>query len=269
MEDLKPKEILERLVEIGKNKMNLKIYKMLILSFLAGIYISIGGSLYTMITQDIKIGTGFSQFLGGSVFSVGLIFVVLTGAELFTGNNLILVTILKKEETITKLFKNWIVVFFGNFIGSIFYAYLIFLSKLYEYNSYSWGIRAISIANNKISLDFLEALSRGILCNVLVCLAVLMAIGSKSYISKIFSIYFPIMAFVASGFEHSVANMYFVPIGIFLKSDKNLINLINFDISNLNFINFLIKNLLPVTIGNLIGGSIIIGFLYYLVYLKD
>lgn len=269
MEDLKPKEIFERLVEIGKNKMNLKFYKMIILSFLAGIYISIGGSLYTMITQDIKIGSGFAQFLGGSVFSVGLIFVVLTGAELFTGNNLILVTILKKEEKIFKLIKNWFFVFLGNLIGSIFYAYLIFLSKIYEYNSYSWGIKAILIANNKINLSFIEALSRGILCNILVCLAVLMAIGSKSYISKIFSIYFPIMAFVASGFEHSVANMYFIPIGIFLKSDKNLISLINLDVSKINFTNFLIKNLLPVTIGNIIGGAIIIGFLYYLVYLKD
>lgn len=269
MEDLRPKEIFEKLVEIGKNKMNLKIYKMLILSFLAGIYISIGGSLYTMITQDIKIGTGFSQFLGGSVFSVGLIFVVLTGAELFTGNNLILVTILKREEAFFKLLKNWFFVFFGNLIGSLFYAYLIYLSKIYMYNSYSWGIKAISIANNKINLSFLEAFSRGILCNILVCLAILMAIGSKSYISKIFSIYFPIMAFVALGFEHSVANMYFIPIGIFLKNDTYLVNLINFNISNLNFVNFLIKNLLPVTIGNIIGGAIIIGFLYYFVYLKD
>lgn len=269
MEDLKPKEIFEKLVEVGKNKMNLSIFKMLILSFLAGIYISIGGEMYTMITQDIKIGTGFSQFLGGSVFSVGLILVVLTGSELFTGNNLILVTVLKKEEKVTKLIKNWFFVFIGNLIGSIFFAYLIYLSKIYQYNSYSWGIKAISIANNKINMNFLEAFSRGILCNILVCLAVLMAIGAKSYVSKIFSIYFPIMAFVASGFEHSVANMYLVPVGIFLKNDFNLIKLINFDITNLNFLNFFIKNLIPVTIGNIVGGSILIGFLYYLVYLKE
>lgn len=269
MEDLKPKEILEKLVEIGKNKMNLSIFKMLILSFLAGVYISIGGEVYTMITQDIKIGTGFSQFFGGSVFSVGLILVIITGAELFTGNNLILVTILKKEEKIIKLIKNWFFVFIGNLIGSIFYAYLIYISKIYQFNSYSWGIKAITIANNKVNMNFLEAFSRGILCNILVCLAVLMAIGAKNYISKIFSIYFPIMAFVASGFEHSVANMYFIPIGIFLKNDINLIKLINIDLSNLNFTNFFIKNLIPVTLGNIVGGSLLIGLLYYFAYLKE
>lgn len=269
MEDLKPKEIFEKLVEIGVSKLNLPFLKMLILSFLSGIYISIGGELYTMVTQDIKIGTGLTQFLGGSVFSVGLILVVLTGSELFTGNNLILVTILKKKESIYKLIKNWLIVYIGNLIGSIFYSYLIYLSKIYQYNSYSWGIKAVTIANNKVNLNFLEAFSRGVLCNILVCLAVLMAIGAKDYISKIFSIYFPIMAFVASGFEHSVANMYFIPIALFLKSDKNFMNFINFDISNLTIKNFFIKNLLPVTIGNIIGGAIIVGFLYYLVYLRD
>lgn len=269
MDDLKPKEIFEKVVEIGKSKVNLKISKTIILSFLAGIYISIGGELYTMITQDIKIGTGFSQFLGGSVFSVGLMLVVLTGSELFTGNNLLIIPFLNKSIKFIELIKNWIVVFIGNLFGSFFYAYLIYLSKIYQFNSYSWGIKALTIANNKVNLDFLEGFSKGILCNILVCLAVLMAIGSKTYISKIFSIYFPIMAFVASGFEHSVANMYFIPVGIFLKNDINLINLINFDISKLNFKNFLIINLIPVTLGNIIGGAIIIGVLYYLVYLKN
>lgn len=269
MEDLKPKEIFEKLVEVGKYKMNLSIIKMLILSFLAGIYISIGGEIYTMITQDIKIGTGFSQFLGGSVFSVGLILVILTGSELFTGNNLIIITVLKKEENIIKLIKNLFFVFIGNLIGSIFYAYLIYISRIYQYNSYSWGIKAITIAYNKVNINFLEGFSKGILCNILVCLAVIMAIGAKNYISKIFSIYFPIMTFVASGFEHSVANMYFIPVGIFIKNDLNLINLINIDLTKLNFLNFFVKNLIPVTLGNIVGGSILIGVLYYLVYLKD
>ncbi|MBC7195569.1 MAG: formate/nitrite transporter family protein, partial [Caldisericia bacterium] len=185
------------------------------------------------------------------------------------GNNLIIISLLKKEIKILDLIKNWGIVYIGNLFGSIFYAYLIYISKIYTYNSFSWGIKAITIAYNKVNLNFIDGFSKGILCNILVCLAVLIAIGSKSYVSKIFSIYFPIMAFVASGFEHSVANMYFIPMGIFLKSDKNLINLINFDISNLNFLNFLIKNLIPVTLGNIFGGAILIGILYYLAYLKE
>jgi formate/nitrite transporter len=269
-EDLTSKEIFKKLVENGLLKTNMKIIKILILSFLAGIYISFGGELYTMATQDLNIGTSFSQFLGGSVFSIGLMLVVIGGAELFTGNNLLIIPLLSKKINFRGFIKNLFFVYIGNFIGSIFFAILIYLSGIYKFNNMNWGYKAILIANSKVNLTFIEAISKGILCNILVCLAIWMASGSKNIISKIFSIYFPITAFVMSGFEHSVANMYLIPIGILIKNSSELSSkLINLNISNLNWSNFFIKNLIPVTIGNIIGGMFIVGLLYFLVYSKE
>ncbi|MGB9750258.1 MAG: formate/nitrite transporter family protein [Caldisericia bacterium] len=269
-DDLTSKEIFKKLVENGPLKTDMTIFKMLILSFLAGIYISFGGELYIMATQDVKIGSSFSQFLGGSVFSIGLMLVVIAGGELFTGNNLLIIPLLSRKINLKGFFKNLFFVYSGNLIGSIIFAFITFLSGIYKYNNFEWGYRAVLIANSKVNLTFFEALSKGILCNILVCLAIWMATGSKNIISKIFSIYFPITAFVMSGFEHSVANMFLIPIGIIIKNNETLSSkLVNIDIFNLNWANFFIKNLIPVTIGNIIGGMFFVGFLYYLVYLKD
>lgn len=269
-EDLTPKEIAKKWIENGLTKTNLSIIKILLLSFLAGMYISFGGELYTMATQDLNIGSSFSQFLGGSVFSIGLMLVVIGGGELFTGNNLLIVSLLAKKVNFKNFFKNLFFVYIGNFLGSLFFVFLIFLSGVYKFNNGNWGYKAILIANSKVNFTFIEALTKGILCNILVCLGIWMATGSKNIVSKIFSIYFPIMAFVMSGFEHSVANMYLIPIGIVLKNSEFLSSkLININLSNLNWSNFFIKNLIPVTIGNVIGGMFFVGFIYYLVYLKD
>lgn len=266
-EDLIPKEIFKKVVDNGSSKTSINVIKLLILSLLAGIYISFGGELYIMATQDLNIGTSFSQFLGGSVFSVGLMLVVICGGELFTGNSLLIISLLSKRINFKGFIKNLSTVFLGNLLGSIFFAFLVYFSGVYKFNNMDWGYRAVTIANSKVNLSFLEALFRGILCNILVCLAIWMAFGAKNIISKIFSIYFPITAFVMSGFEHSVANMFLIPIGIILKNDQFLASkLININTTNLNWLNFFIKNLIPVTAGNIIGGMFFVGFLYYLVY---
>lgn len=272
--DLSPKEIAEKVVEVGCTKAKLPFFKMLVLAILAGVYIGFGGELATMISHDLKIGVGFTQFLAGSVFSVGLMLVVIGGAELFTGNSLMILACLHGNAKVSGLLKNWGTVYLGNFIGGVLLALLMFMAGLWKFNDASLGLKAVTIANAKVNLSFLEAFSRGILCNWLVCLAVWLAFGSRNIVGKIFAIYFPIMAFVASGFEHSIANMYFIPYGLFIKSSilskfamSSSVQLPN--LANLTWGNFFIKNLLPVTIGNIVGGAFFVGTIYWYVYLKE
>ena len=272
--DLSPKEIAEKVVEVGCTKAKLPFFKMLVLAILAGVYIGFGGELATMISHDLKIGVGFTQFLAGSVFSVGLMLVVIGGAELFTGNNLMITACLHGKAKVSGLLKNWGTVYLGNFIGGVLLALLMFMAGLWKFNDAFLGLKAVTIANAKVNLSFLEAFSRGILCNWLVCLAVWLAFGSRNIVGKIFAIYFPIMAFVASGFEHSIANMYFIPYGLFIKSSilskfatSSSVQLPN--LANLTWGNFFIKNLLPVTIGNIVGGAFFVGTIYWYVYLKE
>jgi formate/nitrite transporter len=247
---------------------------MLVLAVLAGVYIGFGGELATMISHDLKIGVGFTQFLAGSVFSVGLMLVVMGGAELFTGNNLMITACLHGKAKISGLLKNWGTVYLGNFIGGVLLALLMFIAGLWKFNDASLGLKALTIANTKVNLGFWEALARGILCNWLVCLAVWLAFGSRNIIGKIFAIYFPIMAFVASGFEHSIANMFFIPYGLFIKNSvvskfvtSSSVQLPN--LANLTWGNFFIKNLVPVTIGNIIGGAFFVGTIYWYIYLRE
>ncbi len=268
-----PEEILEKFRHIGRSKANLSVYKMLLLGFLAGAYIAFGAQLATMIGHDVSrfLGVGFAKFLFGSVFSVGLMLVVIAGAELFTGNNLIVVGVLTKKATWSGLFKNWFWVYIANFIGSITLVYLMFYTDLWKTNNFGVGIFALKIGVAKVNLTWIEAFTRAILCNWLVCLACWMAIASKDIIGKIFAIYFPIMAFVASGFEHSVANMYFVPMAIMLKGQSALVSSSGISqgaLSNLTWGNFIIHNLIPVTLGNIVGGAILVATVYVLIYWK-
>ncbi len=263
-----PSKIAETMEDIGKEKCSMPLPKTFILAILAGAYIGFGAALATMITHDgnIYFGTGFTKFLSGSAFSVGLMLVVIGGAELFTGNNLIIIPYLSKKVKAFHLTKNWIVIYIGNLIGSILLVSLMYISGLWKTNSNIVGASALIIANTKVNLTFGEAFARGILCNWLVCLAVWLAVSAKDTISKIFGIYFPIMAFVASGYEHSVANMYYIPMGIMLK-DKVLISASGIpDLSNLTWGHFFIDNLIPVTLGNIVGGAIFVGILYWYVY---
>lgn len=245
-------------------------WKLIVLGIFAGVYIGFGAAIATLVGSDSAkfLGVGLSKFFVGGVFSVGLMLVVIAGAELFTGNNLMLMGALEKRVSVGKVLYKWLVVYFANFAGSILLAYLIYASGLWKGGEFLTGVAAIKIAAAKVSLPWVEAFVRGILCNILVCLAVWMAIASSNIIGKIFAIFFPIMTFVAMGFEHSVANMYFIPLGLFLKGTAAAAAS-GLDLSGLTWISFLWNNLLPVTLGNILGGAFFVGALYWMVYVRN
>ena len=266
----KPNEIAVALREAGRRKTQLSLDRMFILGILAGVYIGFGAQLATTVSMDLapKVGVGLSNLISGGAFSVGLMLVVLGGAELFTGNNLIWLSFLSRRSTATAVLRNWITVFLGNFVGSILLAILIFIGGFYTMGGNALGIRALTIANSKVNIGFMQLIARGIVCNWLVCLAVWTATSAEDTTGKILACFFPIMAFVASGFEHSIANMFFIPIGILLKGVPNLVTQAGLNLEYLTWTGFLTRNLLPVTIGNVIGGGFFVATLYWYVYLR-
>ena len=254
-------------------KVNSSVLKLLILGIFAGAFIGFGAQLATVAGQDMSsyLGIGFTKLIMGAVFSLGLILVVIAGAELFTGNNLIILSALDKRISWGKVFQHWGIVFLANFLGSVLLVLLIYYSGLWKSSNYHVGGFALKIANAKVNLSFTEALTRGILCNWLVCLAVWMAIASRYVIGKVVALVFPVMAFVASGYEHSIANMFFIIKGILLKSQAEVVAASGLSpdaLSNLNWNGFIFNNLVPVTIGNIIGGGFFAAILYWVVYLK-
>ncbi len=260
---LTPVETVQAITNNGKRVLTQSRLRTMVLSLLAGFYIAFGAELATVVTQDTAtfVGRGISALLGGSVFSLGLMLVVICGAELFTGNSMLTSSALQGEIPWAKLMENWAIVIMGNLVGS-----LIFAGLMYESNLVSTGPvadNALRIAVAKVELPFMVALIRGILCNWLVCLAVFMATSARDITGKILACYMPIMAFVASSFEHSVANMYFIPAGLLLASKQGV------DIPGLNWSNFFLANLLPVTIGNVIGGVLFVASAYWYVHLSN
>jgi formate/nitrite transporter len=216
---------------------------------------------------------GVMRLLSGLVFSLGLILVVVGGAELFTGNNLIVMAWANRRIKTSALLRNWLIVYLGNFVGSFGIAILIFFSGHFSFANGKIGETALNIANGKTNLNFLQAVVLGILCNVLVCLAIWLSFSGRSTTDKVLAVVPPITAFVACGFEHSVANMYFIPAGLLLKNgaDESFwtgIGKTAADYPALNLENFFLNNLIPVTIGNIIGGAFLVGIVYWFVYLK-
>jgi formate/nitrite transporter len=266
----KPNEIAVALREAGRKKTQLSLDRMFVLGILAGVYIGFGAQLATTVSMDLapKVGVGLSNMISGGVFSVGLMLVVLGGAELFTGNNLIWISFLSRRSKVTAVLRNWATVFLGNFVGSMLLAILIFVGGFYTMGGNALGIRALTIANGKVNIGFIQLIARGIVCNWLVCLAVWIATSAEDTTGKILACFFPIMAFVASGFEHSIANMFFIPIGILLKGVPNLVSQAGLNLEHLTWTGFLSRNLLPVTIGNIIGGGFFVATLYWYVYLR-
>ncbi|MBI2251440.1 MAG: formate/nitrite transporter family protein [Armatimonadetes bacterium] len=269
-----PKEIASRIETVSVGKANLNFFAEFTLSMLAGVFIAFGAVLFTFVVHDSKLTFGLTQLIGGFSFCLGLILVVVAGAELFTGNNLLVMAYTSKKITLIQLVKNWVIVYFGNFIGAVSLALWIYLTRHWAANNYLVGAKALLIANAKVSLPFLAAFSRGVLCNALVCLAVWLCMSGRSTTDKILSILFPITAFVALGFEHSVANMYFIPMGLLLKKNPYVLEAVisitgkTNDFSNLTAQSFLFKNLLPVTLGNIVGGGVLVGLVYWFVYLR-
>jgi len=203
-----------------------------------------------------------------------LIMVVVAGSELFTGNNLIVMAFASGRITLPALLRNWIVVYLGNFVGALLTAYLMFLSGQYTFGNGAVGLTALNIGEAKTSLEFTQAMVLGIFCNALVCIAVWMCFSARSTVDKILAIIPPIAAFVAAGFEHSVANMYFIPIALFIKNGGTpafftTIQKLPSDFPNLTWGNFLAANLLPVTLGNIIGGAVMVGLVYWFIYLRQ
>jgi len=271
LEDKAPKTIAETVAQtVGVAKATSPWFTVFILGILAGAYIGFGGLLSTTVTFDMasKWGIGFTKILGGAAFSVGLMLVVIAGAELFTGNNLMVSSVMMKEITFSTMLKRWGIVFLANFVGSMIIALVFYFSGLWKTGDGALGAAAVKTAYNKVALSFGEALWRGIGCNWLVCLAVWMALAARQIIGKIFAIFFPITAFVAIGFEHSVANMYFIPTGILLMNGAGLGSVPGVDPNILGWMNFLWRNLLPVTIGNIIGGAVFVGMSYWGAYLR-
>jgi len=266
-----PPQIAEKVGDVCQGKCRTPMKKFFVLAILAGAFIAFGAQLSIIVGSDATLGFGFTRFMAGAVFSVGLMLVVIAGAELFTGDNLIVISALEKKVRWGELLKTWIAVYVGNLIGSVLIALLLYWSGLWSMNGNLVGAAALKIAGSKVGLTFVQGLVRGILCNWLVCLAVWMATSSKDVIGKLFAVFFPIMAFVASGFEHSVANMFFIPYGILLKSVPKVVEATGktlADYAGLNWGTLWTKNLIPVTIGNIIGGAFFVGFIYWFVYLK-
>jgi len=259
---LPPGEAVAAIVSGSRRVLTQSLGRTVVLSLLAGFYIAFGAQLSTMVTQDTAqfVGVGISRLLGGSVFSVGLMLVVVCGAELFTGNSLLAGAALHGEISWSKVAENWLVVILGNLAGALFFAWMMAEARLWE--TPAVGENMIRLATAKCRLPFWVALIRGVLCNWLVCLAVMMATAARDIPGKLLACYVPIMTFVTSGFEHSVANMYFIPVGLIVSGQSGRIE------PGLSWEAFLIANLIPVTIGNILGGVIFVASAYWFVHLR-
>ncbi|MGA9098884.1 MAG: formate/nitrite transporter family protein [Methanotrichaceae archaeon] len=283
-----PAEITKASIASGCTKCTMAWQKLLILGFLAGAYIAFGALLSEIVAGGLSNGTitaangdiwkialpaGLVKFATGAVFPVGLMLVVIGGAELFTGNCLFApISVLNSEASFKGLVKNWTIVYIANIIGSIFVAYFL-AYKCGFFSAMPWAGWAATVANTKCGLDFTTAFLRGIGCNWLVCLSIWLAISAEDIIGKILAIWFPIMAFVTIGFEHSVANMFFIPLGLFVANDPAIAtNLATAKVATANLIgatgwyNFIVTNLIPVTLGNIVGAVLFVAALYWYVY---
>jgi len=268
-----PPEMAAKAEDVGVSKAKLGFYRMFFLAVLAGAFIAMGAVFSTMATTGASgLPFGITRVIGGLTFSLGLILVVVAGAELFTGNNLIVMAWASRKIKTSQLLRNWVIVYIGNFLGSILTAFMMYLTKQYTFGMGTLGLNALNIAHIKVSHEFLQALVLGIFCNALVCLAVWLCISARTDTDKVLLIIPPITAFVAAGFEHSIANMYFIPVALLIKFGANSefwtqIGKTAADYPNLTWGNFFLANLLPVTVGNIIGGTIMVGLVYWSIYL--
>jgi formate/nitrite transporter len=271
LDPLLPPQMAAKAEALGVAKARLPLLTTFVLAVLAGAFIALGADLFTVVTTDSGLGYGTTRLVGGVAFSLGLVLVVIGGAELFTGNNLIVIAWASRRISARELLRNWTIVYVGNFVGALATAAIVFASGQWKFANYEVGANAIRIADHKVDLGVGEAVALGVLCNALVCLAVWLTYSARSNIDKAVAVVFPITAFVASGFEHSIANMYFIPLALFIKHEDGVTRLdgiANADHSNLTWAGFFSHNLLPVTVGNIIGGALMVGIVYWFVYLR-
>lgn len=265
-----PAEMARRVLETGVAKGSLSAAETLALAVLAGAFIAVGGAFATLAMTEAGLGYGPTRVLGGVTFSLGLILVVVAGAELFTGNNLVAMAWASRAISTRLLVRNWTLVYLGNLVGALATAILVFWTGVWTASANAPGLTALRIAVGKTELGFGEAFARGVLCNALVCLAVWLCQSGRSTTDKVLAIVWPITAFVALGFEHSIANMYFIPFGLLLRSstDASLATeSAGISLDALTLSGFA-RNLVPVTLGNIVGGTLLVAAIYWFVYLR-
>jgi formate transporter len=271
LDALPPGEVARKAESVGVAKAGMRTLDVFVLAVLAGAFIALGAIFATTVSAGgADVPYGVLRLLAGLTFSLGLMLVVVAGAELFTGNNLIVMAWASRRVTTFRLLGNWTIVWIGNFVGAFATAAIVYVSEQYTFGDGAVGETALSIASAKTSLGFVEAVALGVLCNALVCLAVWLTYGARTTTDKLLAVVAPIAAFVAAGFEHSVANMYFLSIGLLVKSDEAFVSSLDSapDLSGLTWRSMFVDNLLPVTIGNVIGGAVMVGAVYWFVFLR-
>jgi formate/nitrite transporter len=274
MEVRTPAQILEYTSDSALTKALRGKLSQLILSFFAGVFIAFASEGSNMAAFNLFSNPdtyGLGKVLAGAVFGTGLMLVLIAGGELFTGNTLIIVGVLDRKVKMSQMLSNWLVVYVGNLIGSLFIAYMMYQSGLFNSGNAGLGGQTIKIAAYKTGLPFHSAFFLGLMCNWLVCLAVWVSFAAKDVMGKMFACFFVIGLFITSGFEHSVANMYYIPAGILAKANSVWLEAAHISgeqAANLNWASFVVKNLIPVTLGNIAGGSLMTGGLYWLALKK-
>ena len=256
-----PAEIAVTYETVGKSKTEMPVLKTFILGIMAGAFIALGG-LGSQIASCDAANASAGRIISSVVFPIGLFMVLVGGAELFTGNCLILIPVLSGKAKVSGMLKNWVLVYFGNMVGGLIIALLAAFSHIYSFDGGTLAENVVATAVTKANISFSDGLLRGILCNILVCMAVWCAFAAEELAGKILALWLPVMLFIIGGFEHCVANMYFIPAGLITSS------LYGISADGLSLFGFFVTNLVPVTIGNIIGGGICVGATYYFAYLK-
>jgi formate transporter len=268
MDAFAPAQIAHLVESRGVAKAGASTLVTFVLGILAGAFIGLGAVLSTVIGTDSQLGYGITRWLAGVGFSLGLVLVVVAGAELFTGNNLIVMSVVSGRVPLHRLLRNWGIVYAGNFVGAVSIAIMAWLGGWWSQSDAVFGKTALAIAAAKTSLPFWSVFWKGVLANALVCLAVWLATGGRSLVDKVVAIVLPISAFVAAGFEHSVANMYFIPMGLLIKGELPLKDpVVAAQLVHLNLRGFAV-NLVAATMGNIVGGAVLVGLVYWFVYLR-
>lgn len=272
---LTPAETAQAFIGVGDYKVKMPISKVVVSSFLAGAYIALAAQVMTTVTHDMAgyFGVGFSSFIGGCVFGIALVLVLVAGSDLFTGNCLLSMGWLNKSLTTNQVLNNWALVYAGNFIGGLFLVWMMYSSGIWDGHGSQIGAHAVSIAYKKTHLTFLEAFVRGIGCNWLVCLAAVIVVAGQDTMGKIIGAWFPVMVFIASGFEHCIANMFIIPAGIVASLEPAVADVVmsnhpTWELSSLNVYTFVVHNLIPVTLGNIVSGAGLVGGIYWYLYVK-
>jgi formate transporter FocA len=274
LDALLPPAMAGKAADVGAAKAGMAFVPMFALAVLAGAFIALGAMFSTVVTAGAAdVPFGLARLAGGVAFCLGLILVVVAGAELFTGNNLIVMAWAERRIRFSRVMRNWAIVYAGNLIGALATAGLVYASKQYGFGDGRVGLNAMTIAEAKTSLGFGQAVSLGLLCNALVCLAVWLTYSARTVTDKVLAILFPITGFVAAGFEHSVANMYFLPMGILIRDGAeqgfwSRAHASAGDFADVTWAHAVFANLLPVTLGNVFGGAVMVGLVYWLIYLR-